>query len=80
MNDVYTRYAHAADDKEAEPLECIFLPHTTFDWSSCGSGKMTFEEAKNGLVFTGKLFLWAFHICVNVRIDFSEDRQAVVVK
>ncbi|KAL1845892.1 hypothetical protein Plec18170_009492 [Paecilomyces lecythidis] len=78
INDLYTSYAHAADDRET--LDGIFLPHTTFDWSSGGGGKMTYEEAKRGPIFTGKLFPWSFHICVNVRIKFSEDRRSAEVK
>ncbi|KAJ4189988.1 hypothetical protein NW767_011486 [Fusarium falciforme] len=78
IQDIYTRYVHAADDRES--LDNIFLPDTTFDWTSAGGGVMTYKEAKEGPVFTGKLLPWAFHIYTNVRIDFLEGRQKAVVK
>ncbi|KAH8762544.1 hypothetical protein F5883DRAFT_560684 [Diaporthe sp. PMI_573] len=78
IQDMYTRYVHAADDRES--LDNIFLPNTTFDWTSTGGGKMTYKEAKEGPVFTGKLLPWAFHIYANVRIDFLEQNQKAVVK
>ncbi|KAF5268335.1 hypothetical protein FOXYS1_767 [Fusarium oxysporum] len=78
IQDIYTRYVHAADDRES--LDDIFLPNTTFDWTSAGGGKMTYEEAKAGPVFTGKLIPWSFHIYTNARINFLEDRQKAVVK
>ncbi|WAO87440.1 SnoaL-like domain-containing protein [Fusarium falciforme] len=78
IQDIYTRYVHAADDRES--LDNIFLPDTTFDWTSAGGGVMTYKEAKEGPVFTGKLLPWAFHIYTNVRIDVLEGRQKAVVK
>ncbi|KAH7162032.1 hypothetical protein B0J13DRAFT_535077 [Dactylonectria estremocensis] len=78
IQDLYARYVHAADDRES--LDGIFLSDTTFDWSSCGGGKMTYEEAKAGPVFTGKMFPWSFHIYANPRIDFSDDRRTAEVK
>lgn len=80
INDIYSRYVHAADDRDFESLDRVFLPHTVFDWSSCGGGKMTYEEAKAGPVFTGKLFPWSFHIYTNIQIDFEEGRKAAAVK
>lgn len=78
--DLYDRYAHAADDNDSDALDYIFLPHSTFDWSSTGGGKMTFAEARVGPVFTGKLFPWAFHATSNVRIRFLEGRTAAETK
>ena len=56
INDLYSRYVHAADDHDTAALDLIFLPHTTFDWSSTGGGKMTYLEAREGPAFRGDLF------------------------
>ncbi|KAL3490767.1 hypothetical protein BJX62DRAFT_237881 [Aspergillus germanicus] len=63
-------------------LDRIFLPETTFDWTSCGGGKMTYAEAKAGPVFQGKLFPWSYHIYTNPQIDFVDggERARVLVK
>lgn len=78
--DIYDRYAHAADEHDIPALSAIFLPSTTFDWTSTGGGKMTFAEACVGPVFTGKLFPWAFHATSNVRIKFLEEGTKAEVK
>ncbi|KAE8338005.1 hypothetical protein BDV24DRAFT_166707 [Aspergillus arachidicola] len=80
IDDLYARYVHAADERDMESLDLIFLPQTFFDWSAGGGGKMTYEEARRGPIFTGKLFPWTFHIYANTAIDFSDDKQTAVVK
>jgi hypothetical protein len=56
ITDIYARYVHAADAQDFDTLDRSFLPETTFDWTSCGGGKMSYTEAKAGPVFQGKLF------------------------
>jgi hypothetical protein len=80
INEMYARYVHAADERDTESLNRVFLPHTMFDWTACGGAKMTYEEAKQGPVFTGKLFPWSFHIYTNPLVDFSDDRRGATVK
>jgi hypothetical protein len=80
ITDLYARYVHAADDRDAAALDRIFLPHTTFDWSSTGGGKMTYLEARDGPAFRGDLFPWSFHVCTNIRIDLVGDGKSARVK
>ncbi|KAL3449121.1 hypothetical protein BJX65DRAFT_306187 [Aspergillus insuetus] len=82
ITDIYARYVHAADVRDFHTLDRIFLPETTFDWTSCGGGKMTYTEAKAGPVFQGKLFPWSYHIYANPQIDFVDggERVRVLVK
>ena len=80
INDLYSRYVHAADDHDTAALDLIFLPHTTFDWTSTGGGKMTYLEAREGPAFRGDLFPWSFHICTNIRIDLGGDGKSASVK
>jgi hypothetical protein len=78
--DMFARYVHAADEKVLEPLECIFLPETVFDWTASGGVRTTWAEAKKGDFITGKLFPYVFHICTNIQIIFDGDHQGATVK
>ncbi|KAJ0419637.1 hypothetical protein BJY00DRAFT_313785 [Aspergillus carlsbadensis] len=78
ITDLYARYVHAADARDFAALDAIFLPDTTFDWTSCNGGKMTYEKAKAGPVFQGKLFPWSFHIYANPLIEFIDGERARV--
>lgn len=80
IHDLFARYVHAVDDKDFPPLESIFLPSTTFDWSASGGVVTTWEDAKNGDFMTGKLFPYVFHICTNIVIDFDTDKNGATVR
>ncbi|KAL2784324.1 hypothetical protein BJX66DRAFT_89527 [Aspergillus keveii] len=82
ITDIYARYVHAADARDFDTLDHIFLPETIFDWTSCGGGKMSYTEAKAGPVFQGKLFPWSYHIYANPQIDCLDggERARVLVK
>lgn len=80
IHDLYARYVHAVDDKDFPPLESIFLPSTTFDWSGSGGMVTTWEDAKQGDFMTGKLFPYVFHICTNIVIDFDADKNGATVR
>lgn len=78
--DLYACYVHAVDDRGLQPLEPIFLPSTTFDWSASGGTVTTWDEAKQGDFLTGKLFPYVFHICTNIVIDFDADKNGATVR
>lgn len=41
IHELFARYVHATDDKDPKPLESIFLPTTTLDWSASGGAVTT---------------------------------------
>ncbi|PIA93496.1 hypothetical protein CB0940_03909 [Cercospora beticola] len=74
INDIYTRYVHAADDCDFDALDKLFLDETTFDWSSETNPLplVTWASLREAQAFPLQSVLpWAFHICGNVRIDIS---------
>ncbi|KAI5922919.1 hypothetical protein F4810DRAFT_670777 [Camillea tinctor] len=78
IQDIYTRYVHAADKRES--LDDVFMPDTIFDWSIAGGGIMTYREAKEGPIFTGKWIPWSFHMYTNAKIDFLDGGGKALVK
>jgi hypothetical protein len=80
IQDLYARYVHAVDDKDHPPLDAIFLPSTTFDWTASGGTRTTWAAAKEGDFLTGKLFPYVFHICTNLVIDFDAGGDAATVR
>ena len=80
IQDIYSRYVHAVDDRELEELETIFEADTIFDWTASGGERTTWSEAKTGDFITGRMFPYVFHVCVNLRIDFDVTRSTAVVK
>ncbi len=81
ITDLYARYVHATDDADYETLDRIFLPETTFDWTSVGHIKGVWEgQVRDDYIRNGQFFVADFHHASGFRIDFNDNRSEALVK
>ena len=79
--DLYARYSHALDDHDWEALDDVFLPTTTFDWTSAGYIRGEYaKDVRPVYERNADLFVVDVHYSTSIRIDFEPGMQAAKVK